>query len=121
MLYNHTLSNVPGFSVVTVMIEFPPGAALAPYRNSRASVSTVVLDGCVYNAFCSVPLLLLMRRARVRAWRQVVGPIKPGEFVAGDFETLAAYEHHKRVKPVVDALLDVHPSSADATRCVHTV
>ena len=40
-------------------------------------------------------------------------PIKPG-----DFETLAAYEHHKRVKPVVDALLDVHPSSTDATRCV---
>ncbi|KAI1789267.1 glycosyltransferase family 24 protein [Ganoderma leucocontextum] len=47
---------------------------------------------------------------------RVVGPIKPGEFVAGDFETLAAYESHKRVKPVVDALLDVSESHRDATR-----
>ncbi|PIL30079.1 hypothetical protein GSI_07656 [Ganoderma sinense ZZ0214-1] len=47
---------------------------------------------------------------------RVVGPIKPGEFVAGDFETLAAYEHHRRVQPVVDALLEVHGASAEATR-----
>lgn len=49
----------------------------------------------------------------------MVGPIKPGEFVAGDFETLAAYENHKRVKPVVNALLDVHESLASATRRVN--
>ncbi|TBU43432.1 glycosyltransferase family 24 protein [Dichomitus squalens] len=47
---------------------------------------------------------------------RVVGPIKPGEFVAGDFETLAAYENHKRVQPVYEALLDVHKSLENATK-----
>ncbi|RPD60390.1 glycosyltransferase family 24 protein [Lentinus tigrinus ALCF2SS1-7] len=45
---------------------------------------------------------------------RVVGPIQPGEFVAGDFETLAAYEHHKRVKSVYEALFDVYEPLKDA-------
>lgn len=48
----------------------------------------------------------------------MVGPIAPGEFIAGDFESLAAYEHHKRVQPVYEALLAVHEPINEATKCV---
>lgn len=51
---------------------------------------------------------------------QVVGPIAPGEFIAGDFESLTAYEHHKRVQPVYEALLAVHEPISEATKCVET-
>ncbi len=37
-------------------------------------------------------------------------------FVSGDFETLAAYEHHKRVKSVHEALLDVYEPLKDASK-----
>ncbi|EIW54691.1 glycosyltransferase family 24 protein [Trametes versicolor FP-101664 SS1] len=47
---------------------------------------------------------------------RVVGPIAPGEFIAGDFESLAAYEHHKRVQPVYEALLAVHEPISEATK-----
>ncbi|TFK82573.1 glycosyltransferase family 24 protein [Polyporus arcularius HHB13444] len=47
---------------------------------------------------------------------RVVGPMEPGKFVAGDFETLAAYEHHKRVKSVHEALLDVYEPLKDASK-----
>ena len=46
----------------------------------------------------------------------MVGPIKPGDFVADDFETLATYENHKRVQPVYEALLHVHESLVNATK-----
>lgn len=48
----------------------------------------------------------------------MVGPIASGEFIAGDFESLAAYEHHKRVQPVHEALLAVHEHITEATKCV---
>ena len=44
--------------------------------------------------------------------------MKPGEFVAGDFEALAAYEHYKRVKSVYEALLDVFEPLKDAIKYV---
>lgn len=51
---------------------------------------------------------------------QVVGPIGPGEFIAGDFESLAAYEHHKHVQPVQEALQAVHEPIGGANKCVET-
>ncbi|KAH9848797.1 glycosyltransferase family 24 protein [Lenzites betulinus] len=47
---------------------------------------------------------------------RVVGPMQPGEFIAGDFETLAAFEYHKRVQPVYEALLSVSESVRDLDR-----
>ncbi|KAI0641470.1 glycosyltransferase family 24 protein [Trametes meyenii] len=47
---------------------------------------------------------------------RLAGPMSPGEFLADDFETLAAFEHHKRVKPVHEALLAVQESLQNATR-----
>ncbi|KAI0823499.1 glycosyltransferase family 24 protein [Trametes gibbosa] len=47
---------------------------------------------------------------------RVVGPMQPGEFISGDFETLAAFEHHKRVQPVHEALLSVLESVRDLNR-----
>ena len=47
---------------------------------------------------------------------QVVGPIQPGQFIAEDFAALAAYEHHKRTKPVLEALVDMYPPLQDAPR-----
>ncbi|KAI0676218.1 glycosyltransferase family 24 protein [Trametes maxima] len=47
---------------------------------------------------------------------RLAGPMNPGEFLADDFETLAAFEHHKRVKPVHEALLAVQESLQNATR-----
>ena len=47
---------------------------------------------------------------------QVVGPIGPGEFEAGDFPVLSAYELRKRVQPVVDALQSVTEQPEDHDR-----
>lgn len=38
-----------------------------------------------------------------------MGPIKPGEFRAADFEVLASYEVRKRAGPIMTALEDVVP------------
>ena len=35
---------------------------------------------------------------------QLVGPLTPATFSVGDFDMLEAFEHRKRVKPVIDLL-----------------
>jgi hypothetical protein len=45
-----------------------------------------------------------------------VGPIKPGEFRAGDFGALEGYEVKKRAGPVMSALEDVFPGLVDYDR-----
>ncbi|KAI0628063.1 glycosyltransferase family 24 protein [Trametes polyzona] len=47
---------------------------------------------------------------------RVVGPMRPGEFVAGDFTDLTTFEHFKRVQAVHDALIDVQKSIREASR-----
>ncbi|KAI0367405.1 glycosyltransferase family 24 protein [Pilatotrama ljubarskyi] len=47
---------------------------------------------------------------------RVVGPMRSGDFLAGDFETLATFEHYKRVQPVHEALLAVYDSVRDASK-----
>ncbi|KAI0353822.1 glycosyltransferase family 24 protein [Trametes cingulata] len=47
---------------------------------------------------------------------RVVGPMRPGEFLADDFATLATFEHYKRVQPVHEALLTVHQPFGDASK-----
>ncbi|KAI8974783.1 glycosyltransferase family 24 protein [Trametes punicea] len=47
---------------------------------------------------------------------RVVGPIKPGDFLAEDFETLATLEHHKRAQPVYEALLSLYEPLQEDSR-----
>ncbi|KAI0715904.1 glycosyltransferase family 24 protein [Cerioporus squamosus] len=85
-------------------------------------VGTEVFTGEEYEKYLTA-CRLVARQLELKPGEQalivngrVVGPMNPGEFVAGDFETLAAYEHYTRVKSVHEALLDVYEPLEDASR-----
>ena len=54
------------------------------------------MDGYVYRH--------KLERVSTNIIRQLIGPLSPATFSAGDFEALEVFEHRKRVKPVIDLL-----------------
>lgn len=61
MAYNYELRNIPGFSVVGLTVDFPPGGASPPHRHGGASVAGVVIAGTSYNKMNNDPTLVLTK------------------------------------------------------------
>ncbi|KAF2094420.1 cupin domain protein [Rhizodiscina lignyota] len=59
LLYSYPLVNVPGFSILTLKVTFPPRGATPPHRHGGASVSGVILRGTAYNKMNDEPTMVL--------------------------------------------------------------
>ncbi|OJD30798.1 cupin domain protein [Diplodia corticola] len=58
-LYAHPLANVPGFSIVAILVKLPPNGATPPHRHGGASVAGVVVSGTAYNKMNDGPTMVL--------------------------------------------------------------
>ncbi|THH10819.1 hypothetical protein EW146_g8252 [Bondarzewia mesenterica] len=91
----------------------------AIFEELTGGVSLDDLDGVVYDDFVR-SCRTMARALRLRPGDialvvngRLVGPVEPGDFTAEDFKTLENYEYLRRVEPVIRALGEVLPETAE--------
>ncbi|KAJ3001154.1 hypothetical protein NUW54_g6613 [Trametes sanguinea] len=93
---------------------------------SHSSIEELLADlpgsGAAYEKYLNA-CRLIVRQLELKPGEQaivingrLVGPMPPGEFLADDFETLIAFEHHRRVQPAYEALSAVHEAIHEASK-----
>ncbi|OSD04995.1 glycosyltransferase family 24 protein [Trametes coccinea BRFM310] len=93
---------------------------------TQGSVEELLVDlpgsGAAYEKYLNA-CRLIARQLELKPGEQaiivngrLVGPMPSGDFLADDFETLFAFEHHRRVQPAYEALSSVYEAIREASK-----